>query len=90
MPVNNLQQQMTFEVVFSILSGAGTSSTQITHSSKMTWNNDGSVVLNRIGTNGTGPINTISPSGTVPSIELSYSTTGLDVTVDSFSLNRIY
>ena len=90
MPVNNLQQQMTFEVVFSFLSGAGTDSTQITHSSSMMWNNDGSVVLNKIGTNGTGPINTISPSGTVPSIELSYSTTGLDVTIDSYSLNIIY
>ena len=90
MPVNNIQQQMTFEVIFSILSGAGTSSTQITHSSMMMWNNDGSVVLNRVGTTGTGPISTISPSGTVPSIELSYSTTGLDLTIDSYSLNRLY
>ena len=90
MPVNNIQQQMSFEIVFSILSGANTGTTQITHSSKMIWNNDGSVVLNCIGRNGSGPINTSTPSGTVPSIELSYSTTGLDVTVDSFSLNRIY
>ena len=90
MPVNNLTQQMTFEVVFSILSGAGTSNTQITHSSSMSWNNDGSTLLNRIGTNGTGPINSISPSGTVPSIELTYSTTGLDLNIDSYSLNRIY
>ena len=90
MPVNNIQQQMTFEVIFSILSGAGTSSTQITHSSSMMWNNDGSVVLNRVGTTGTGPISTISPSGTVPSIELSYSVTGLDLTIDSYSLNRLY
>ena len=90
MPVNNLTQQMTFEVVFSILSGAGTASTQISHSSSMTWNNDGSTVLNRVGTNGTGPINTIAPAGTVPSIELTYSTTGLDLNIDEYSLNRIY
>ena len=90
MPVNNQTQLMTFEVTFSILSGAGTASTQISHSSCMTWVNDGSTVLNRIGTNGSGPIDTSTPQGTVPSIDLSYTTTGLDVNIDSFSFNRIY
>lgn len=89
-PVNNLTQQMTFEVIFSILSGAGTSNTQITHSSSMTWNNDGSTVLQKVGNNGAGPVDTTLPSGTVPSIELTYSTTSLDVNIDSYSLNRIY
>ena len=90
MPVNNLTQQMTFEIIFSILSGAGTSNTQISHSSSMTWNNDGSTVLQKVGNNGAGPIDTTLPSGTVPSIELTYSTTSLDVNIDSYSLNRIY
>ena len=91
MPVNNLTQQMTFEIIFSILSGAGTASTLISHSSSMTWNNEGSTVLNKIGTNGTGgPIDTSTPQGTAPSIELTYNTTGLDLNIDSYSLNRIY
>jgi len=90
MPVNNLTQQMSFEIIFSILSGAGTASTQISHSSSMTWNNDGSTVLNKIGTNATGPIDTTFPSGTAPSIELTYNTTGLDVNIDNYSLTRIY
>jgi hypothetical protein len=90
-PVNNVTQQMTFEIIFSILSGAGTASTQISHSSSMVWNNGGGfTVLNKIGTNGTGPIDTSTPQGTAPSIELTYSTTGLDVNIDSYSLNRIY
>ncbi len=90
MPVNNLTQQITFEIVFSILSGAGTASTQISHSSSMVWNNDGSTVLNKIGTNGTGPIDTSTQAGTVPSIELTYNTTGLDLNIDNYSLTRIY
>ena len=90
LPANNLKQQMSFEIVFSILSGAGTSNTQITHSSKMMWNNQGSNVLNQIGTNGSGPISTLSPVDTAPSVELSYNLTGLDLDIDCYSLTRIY
>ena len=90
LPVNNLTQQMSFEMTFSILSGAGTSSTQISHSSKMQYRNAGTPTLQQIGTNSTGPIDTSTPAGTVPSINLQYSTTGLDITIDSFSLNRLY
>jgi hypothetical protein len=90
LPVNNLTQQMTFELTFSILSGAGTTSTQITHSSKMQYRNASTPTLNQIGTNGTGPIDTSTPQGTVPSINLEYSLPGLDLTVDEFSFNRIY
>lgn len=90
LPVNNLTQQMTFELIFSILSGAGTASTQITHSSKMQYRNASAPTLNQIGTSGSGPIDTSTPQGTVPSIDLEYSLPGLDINVDSFSLNRIY
>ena len=91
LPVNNLTgQQMTFELTFSILSGAGTTSTQITHSSKMQYTNAGTPALNQIGSSGSGPIDTTTAFGTVPSINLQYSTSGMEVTVDSFSLNRIY
>ena len=90
LPVNNVTQQMTFELTFSILSGAGTASTQITHSSKMQYCNDGSSVLQQIGTNDSITISTLTPADTVPSINLQYSTTGLDLIIDTFSLNRIY
>jgi len=90
LPVNNLTQQMTFEMTFSILSGAGTASTEISHSSKMQYINTGTPTLQQIGTNSTGPISTLTAADTVPSINLQYSTTGLDITIDSFSLNRIY
>jgi hypothetical protein len=90
LPVNNLTQQMTFELTFSILSGAGTASTQISHSSKMQYRNAGTPTLQQIGTNATGPVSTLTAADTVPSINLQYSTTGLDLTVDSFCLNRIY
>lgn len=90
MIVSNTPQQMEFQIIFSVLSGAGTATTQISHSSSMVWNNDTSVNLNRIGTNGTGPISTINAGGTVPSIELTYNTTGLDIDIDSYSLTRIY
>jgi hypothetical protein len=90
LPVSNQTQQLKFEIVFSILSGAGTGTTQITHSSKMIWTNQGSVVLNMLGANGSGPISTITPAGTAPSVQLQHTLTGLDVDVDSFALNRIY
>lgn len=90
LPVNNVTQQMTFELTFSVLSGAGTNSTQITHSSKMSYCNAGTAALQQIGTNASGPIDTSTSAGTVPSINLQYSTTGLDVTVDTFCLNRLY
>ena len=90
LPVNNLTQQMTFEITFSILSGAGTASTEISHSSKMSYINSGTPSLQQIGNNATGPISTLTAADTVPSINLQYSTTGLDITIDSFSLNRLY
>jgi hypothetical protein len=90
LPVNNLTQEMSFEMTFSILSGAGTASTQITHSSKMQYRNAGTPTLQQIGQSASGPISTVSSADTVPSINLQYSTTGLDITVNSFCLNRLY
>ena len=90
LPVNNLTQQMTFSITFSILSGAGTAVTQVSHSSKMQYRNDGTPTLQQIGTNSKETLDTSTSAGTVPSVSLQYSTTGLDVTIDSFSLNRLY
>jgi len=88
--VSNLDQQMRLELIFTVISGAGTANTTIAYATKIDWQNDGNFTQNSFGTSNITNVDTSTAQERALAFNMSYSTTSFEYTNTVTTLNRLY